>query len=521
MRKLPRRHWFIAISLLLIGLTTACSQGQEPDNAASTSPATATSFQEVEPAELSDGDLETPEETFAPQTGQEVPTAEPTMTAEANNPSVSASHQVLGDDGQVTIDQVTTEQDGWIVVYVDDDGKTGEVLGHTPVSEGTSEGILVTIDPLLVGEALYIVLHGDDGEAGKFEFPGPDQPLEYEGQPIEDHFRIDNRATIPEVEVSNQEVLEDGVVTIDVVAATRPGWLALHIDDGGAPGKIIAYVPVESGINEQLMLTINWREATTLLHAVLYEDAGENGHFEETRIDKPVRLEGTPVAVIFEARYPPDVYVVNQPVVDGNIVIERAVSYGPGWLVIYFDEEGQIGNIIGQAPLSDGINEQIVVPIVETAATPLLHLMLHQDTDEIGEFEFPRADPMVVHQGSVPHPISFRTDAGNYLVTRDQQISAGGDVVVPLIAVEEDAWVVIYSDSEGEIGELIGLTWLPAGLHRDTVVNIDPEKTTAILHAVLHIDAGRIKEFEYPDNPDVPFRRNLNVIDSPFTLQQD
>jgi hypothetical protein len=144
--------------------------------------------------------------------------------------------------------------------------------------------------------------------------------------------------------------------------------------------------------------------------------------------------------------------------------------------------------------------------------------MLHRDTDELGEFEFPRADPMIIHQGLVPNSITFRTDAGNYLITRDQPLSNSNDATVSLVVVDEDSWIVIYSDEEGEIGEMLGLTWLPAGIHRDVTVNIDPERITTLLHAVLHIDLGRAKEFEYPDNPDVPLRRNSNVIDSPFFL---
>jgi len=513
------RYWFIVLSLWLVGLTTACLQEQEPDASSSSPQAISPTSQAIEAADQEIPDEETlGQEADSSLPDLQSPTAESTITPEPPMPSVSANRQVLGDDGQVTIDKIVALQDGWIVVYVDDDGQKGEVLGFTPVAEGTSEGVSVSVDPLQAGEALYIVYHVDGGEIGIFEFPGSDQPLEHEQLLVEDQFRINNRATIPEVVVSNQEVLEDGIVTVDYIAATRPGWLALHIDEGGRPGEMAAFAPIQAGVNENLALVINWRGATSQLHAVLYEDLGESGNFEEVSIDRPVRLDGVQITASFEAVFPADVHVVHQPVVNGNVLIERAVSYGPGWLVIYFDNEGQIGNIIGQAPLEDGINEQVVVSVIESAVTPLLYILLHQDTDERGVFQFPIADPMVTHQGIVPHPIAFRTDAGNYLITRDQPISEEDDVNISLIVVEEDAWIVIYNDEEGEPGEQLGLTWIPAGLHRDVSVTIDLEGITATLHAILHVDAGREKEFEYPDNPDVPFRRNSNVIDSPFTL---
>jgi hypothetical protein len=446
------------------------------------------------------------------------PTAESTKITEPTLPSVFASRQVLDDDGQVIVDQIVALQDGWVVIYVDDDGRKGAILGFSPIAKGTYESVVVSVDPLQAGDALHIGFHTDEGEIGTFEYPGSDQPLEHEGLLVEDQIRIDNRATIPEISVSDQEILEDGIVTVDYVAATRPGWLGLHIDEGGRPGAMAAYAPVEAGINENLALVVNWREATGQLHAVLYEDSGKSGSFEEESIDQPVKLDGDPITAAFQAIFPPDVHVVNQPVVDGNVLVERAVSYGSGWLVVYFDDEGQIGNIIGQAPLENGINEQIVVPVVASAVTPLLHVLLHQDTDESGEFQFPLADPMVTHQGIVPHPIAFRTDAGNYLITRDQSISQEGEIIIPLIVVEEDAWIVIYTDEEGEAGEQLGLTWIPAGLHRDVSVMVDVEAISSTLHAILHVDLGVGKEFEYPDNPDVPFRRNSNIIDSPFTL---
>jgi len=507
------------LCLWLAVLSTACLQEQElestSDSPQPTAPTSQTDIISVEDSDdLGGDDKETAEAVPDLQT----PSPKPAATQGPPIPSISVSRQVLSDDGQLNIDQVVAVQDGWIVVYADEQGQKGEVLGYTSVREGTSEDVSVTVDPLMAGEALYIVFHEDRGEIGIFEFPDEDEPLEIDQLPVEDHIRIDNRATIPELVVSDQEVLKDGIITIDLVAATKPGWIALHHDEGGRPGQMAAYAPVQSGTNQDLALAVNWREATTQLHAVLYEDMGEVGHFEDVVIDHPVRLEGIQITTLFEAIFPPDVYVLNQPVVDGNVKIERAVSYGPGWLVIYFDDEGVLGNIIGQVPLEDGINEQIIVPIVESAATPLLHIVLHKDTGEMDQFEFPIADPMITHEGIVPLPITFRTDAGNYLITRDQPISSDGTIEITMIVVDEDAWIVIYDDQEGEPGEMLGRTWIPAGLHRHTTVNIDPELAAGTLHAVLHVDAGTPKEFEFPDSYDIPFRRNSSVIDAPIDI---
>ncbi|MFN2189878.1 MAG: hypothetical protein ACK2T3_14025 [Candidatus Promineifilaceae bacterium] len=514
-----KRLRLIFTCVVLILLLVACSQDQLPgENSDTAAPAAPVVSGENTPATDST-ESDDPQQTNS-ETSPDLPTLESKLapTVGPPQPSILASRQVLGDDGRLVIDQVVAVQDGWIVVYADNEGQKGDLLGYAGVSEGSHEGVSVSIDPLMAGDALYIALHDDQGEKGSLELPDIDSPIEIDGLPVEDQIRIFNQATIPEITISDQEVLSDGIVSIDLVAAARPGWIALHLDEAGEPGKMAAYAPVEIGRNRGLEMVVNWREATPTLHAVLYEDSGEFGTFEDESIDRPVRLEGELITTTFEARYPPDIVVANQPVIDDKVVIERAVSYGPGWLVVYYDEEGQIGLIIGQAPLEDGINENVEVPIIGSAATPILHLMLHDDTGEIGQFEFPIADPMTTHQGIVPLPISFRTDAGNYLITSDQQVSEDNTVTIRLIVAEQDAWVVIYNDVDGEMGTLLGRQWIPAGLHRDIEVSIDPEGLTETLHAVLHVDAGTAKEFEYPDSYDIPFRRNSNIIDSPILI---
>ena len=69
--------------------------------------------------------------------------------------------------------------------------------------------------------------------------------------------------------------------------------------------------------------------------------------------------------------------------------------------------------------------------VVESAVTPLLHVMLHQDLETVGEFGFPRTDPPVVYRERVPNPVTFRTDSGNYLVARDQPLSASAISPLP------------------------------------------------------------------------------------------
>ena len=95
------------------------------------------------------------------------------------------------------------------------------------------------------------------------------------------------------------------------------------------------------------------------------------------------------VAPTVLAQFTPDVFVVEQPVIDGNVKVGRVITNGPGWIVIHADNDGAPGAVIGQAQLQDGINAQISVAIDINAATDTLHAMLHVDEGEVGTYEFP------------------------------------------------------------------------------------------------------------------------------------
>jgi len=125
-----------------------------------------------------------------------------------------------------------------------------------------------------------------------------------------------------------------------------------------------------------------------------------------------------------------------------------------------------------------------------------------------------------MYQGRIANPFSFNTNPGNYLGSQDQEVLVeDGEtaVSIPFTVTEVDAWAVIYTGDDGELGEIIGQTWLSPGVNRDVIVTIDPEQMTDSLFAVLHWDAGTTEDFE-PLGTDVPFQRNRSIIRSPFNI---
>ncbi|MCB8988483.1 MAG: hypothetical protein H6661_12130 [Ardenticatenaceae bacterium] len=468
----------------------------------------------------------TPTETAVPtRTIPPQPTATPTTapTPTPLEPTLVVGDQSLGEDGRLLIDSVTVLEPAWVVIHAEREGQVGEVLGYTAVPAGTSEDVTVTIDPLAATDDLAAILHSDAGQESAFEFPGVDEPLKNGTAVVSQSFAIERDLELPALSVADQEVLEDGLVRVNSVTMPTPGWVVIHADDEGKIGTILGFTFVDAGNSSDVVVHIPWRQATPVLHAMLHEDNGRDNRFDfpDDDLDLPVLVAGEPVVAEFRATYPPDVLVLDQPVVDGTVTVERAISNGPGWLVVYQDNGGSPGLIIGSAPLEDGLNEQVTVNVREAGVTDQLFIFLHEDTEPGDNFNFPAADPQVTYQGRLSNPFIFQTNPGNYLTTQDQALTVEGEetaVTVPLVVLDAPGWVVIHTDNEGELGDIIGQTWVPAGINRNVAVTIDVEQATPTLYAVLHLDAGTLEEFE-PDGADIPLQRNRAIIRSPFTIE--
>ncbi len=448
------------------------------------------------------------------------PPATPTATPEPTpiRPAIAVDDQVLEEDGRLTIASVISPDPAWLVIHAQHEGQVGEVLGVTAVPSGSSSDITVTLDPLAATPRLVAILHQDGGEAGEFEFPGPDDPIQDDGDVVSIGFAVDIQVRLPAIIIADQEVMDDGLVTVGSVYTPAPGWLLIHADDDGAVGPLLGHVFLREGENENVTIPIQWREATPTLHAVLVEDGDRLTRLDYPDGDLPVIVNGQPLTASFAVTLPPDVYVLDQPVVDGKIEVERVISDGPGWLVVYFDEADLPARIIGSAPLVDGLNERVVVEVVERAVTDKLHILIHNDDEPVGQFTFPSADEPRLYHGRLPFSFTFQTNTGSYLAVRDQVLGEETAVTVPLVVADRDTWLVIRSGAAPDAGEIIGEIWLPAGINRAVVVPIDAERVTKTLFAVLHADGDEPEQFDFPDGDDQPLRVNGRIIQSPFEL---
>lgn len=214
----------------------------------------------------------------------------------------------------------------------------------------------------------------------------------------------------------------------------------------------------------------------------------------------------------------PSVTVSDQDAAAGTVTIDLVHAADPGWLVVHADNEGSPGPVIGHTQVNIGDNPNVLVEIDLAQATPQLHAMLHLDSGTIGEYEFP-GDDVPVRVGdsivNVPFQVDLPLASIDPSVTVSDQDATGGTVTIDLVHANEPGWLVIHANNDGAPGVVIGHTQVNVGDNRDVIVEIDLTQATPVLHAMLHLDAGTVGEYEFPGE-DVPIFVDEVIVNVPF-----
>ena len=88
--------------------------------------------------------------------------------------------------GQIKVAKVSTSRDGWLSVHRSkEDGSIvlPEGIGEARVDSGDSEDVIIDLwEATEVDEKLWVLLHVDSGERGKYEFPEKDAPVKRNGE---------------------------------------------------------------------------------------------------------------------------------------------------------------------------------------------------------------------------------------------------------------------------------------------------------------------------------------------------
>lgn len=330
--------------------------------------------------------------------------------------------------------------------------------------------------------------------------------------------------SVPAVEVASQVVL-DGTVTIASASSDGPGWLVIHADGGGAPGPVIGYRALNSGLTYNLQVSIDAAQATPTLYAMLHADTGEVGVYEFGAVegaDGPVRVNDQVITPAFTIEL---ISAADQFVVNSQVMIAAIVTQQPGWLVIHADGDGSPGPVLGQTQVPAGVSANVAVALAGDA-TGVLWPMLHVDTGVEGTYEFGAVEgadgPVRVNDRvavtrlwTVPH---MRVDDQIVLGGDGMEAMAEPSLIARSVLSEGPGWLVVHADGGGSPGPVLGQAALASGLNTDVVVTLDPAGVTPMLWPMLHVDTGVEGTYEFGtvEGADGPVRVNDSVVTFPI-----
>ena len=190
----------------------------------------------------------------------------------------------------------------------------------------------------------------------------------------------------------------------------------------------------------------------------------------------------------------PAVVVDGQVVVDDTVRIDEVVSDGPGFIVIHAaDDEGGFGDVIGHTRVTSGVNKNVVVHIDTANATDTVFAMLHEDTGEMGTYEFGTVEDA---DGPVTVDDQLISPTFNVAILSANDQFVDGSVMIDSVVMAEDGFVVIHAGDEDSFGEVIGFAPVSAGVSTDVMVELTGDPTD-VIWPMLHFDTGAEGEYEF------------------------
>jgi len=246
-------------------------------------------------------------------------------------------------------------------------------------------------------------------------------------------------AALPNKITVRSQDISSGILTIDSVSAAQAGWVVVYKNANLTSGEIIGYAPVAAGVNTNVKVTLNTNrlkldEQIYTLWARLHADNGTPGLFEWglrglPYNDRPVAQNGVEVTAAFataaastvstatatSAVGPAPVAVTKDKITidslehlnSGVIEVNSIEATQAGWLVVYKESNYGVGEIVGYAPVSKGVNTNVKLTI-DTKRLPdgqtTLWARLQADNGVPGLFEWglhglPYNDGPVVQNG--------------------------------------------------------------------------------------------------------------------------
>ncbi|MCU0514110.1 MAG: hypothetical protein MUE40_16260 [Anaerolineae bacterium] len=429
------------------------------------------------------------------------------------SPMVTVSDQVSL-DGTVTIAEVYSEGPGFVVVHAEQDGSVGPVAGYRQVNPGLNYNVRVPLDAALVTPNLYAMLHVDTGAIGVYEFgtvEGADGPAMGDMMMVNPPFKV-------EFLHAHDQIVTANTVTIAHITTAQDGFVVIHDGDATSFGPVLGYAPISAGMNMDVVVTLD-SAPTMFVWPMLHVDTGTAGTYEFGTVegaDGPVVVNGV-VATAPIVVGAPAMRAESQIVTD-TVMIDSVSSQGPGFVVIHADNAGAPGEVIGFAPVSDGISLDVAVTVDAARVTPVLFPMLHADTGTVGTYEFGEVEGEDLPQAGSSGSALFFPIMAKPGIMYNGSLSEGV-LTIDAALIDVPGFMVIHADNGGAPGPVLGYTPLLVGLNQNIAVTLAAEGLTETVFPMLHVDTGEagVYEFGQVEGADGPVRVNDVVVTGPLT----
>lgn len=205
-------------------------------------------------------------------------------------------------NGMITVSEVELSNDGWLVIYNDNNAVLGtEILGYTHVEAGTHDDVTVELEDdveITSGDILWAALHIDDDEDGIFDWDGVtgiDVPIRSGVVTIAESFTVTTDSGETNAVTAEDQAVADGSITIDNVFLEEAGWVVVHNDADDAPGEVIGVSEVlAAGSHDDVVVTFEETAEVNVgdvLWIMLHSDTGVAGDYEYDGVnglDEPI-----------------------------------------------------------------------------------------------------------------------------------------------------------------------------------------------------------------------------------------
>jgi len=208
-----------------------------------------------------------------------------------------------------------------------------------------------------------------------------------------------------QLDVATEQIGASMLVVKRVVSPTD-GWIVVHADMNGEPGKRVGSTFVKRGESVDVKVPLVGLTTPKVIVA-LHADKGTPGTFDfdmmnkEMSADRPFFVNGKELAKVVTVRD----FGVSAETTAASIAASAAIdatgrpqviatvkSPTDAWVVVHLEKDGAPGQRIGLAHVRAGETSEVVIPLEPLKLTPKLVVALHADKGDPGLFEFDMDD---------------------------------------------------------------------------------------------------------------------------------